>query len=34
VRFEVVTPSLHQIFVERVGRHEAQIAARTEETAA
>jgi len=30
-RFEVVTPSLHQIFVERVGRHEAQIALRSEE---
>ena len=29
-RFEVVTPSLHQIFVERVGRHEAEVAARSE----
>ncbi len=33
-RFEVVTPSLHQIFVERVGRVEAQIALRSEDTAA
>ncbi len=33
-RFEVVTPSLHQIFVDRVGRHEAQVAARHAEDAA
>jgi ABC-2 type transport system ATP-binding protein len=30
-RFEVVIPSLHQIFVDRVGRHEAQVAARRAE---
>ncbi len=33
-RFERVIPSLHQIFVERVGRHEAEVAARSEEHAA
>ncbi|MEZ4403778.1 MAG: ATP-binding cassette domain-containing protein [Kofleriaceae bacterium] len=33
-RFEVVTPSLHQIFVERVGRDAASVAARTEEAVA
>ncbi|KAB2901615.1 MAG: DUF4162 domain-containing protein, partial [Kofleriaceae bacterium] len=27
-RFEVVTPTLHQIFVEHVGRDQAQVAAR------
>jgi ABC-type uncharacterized transport system ATPase subunit len=27
-RFEVVSPTLHQIFVERVGREEAAVAAR------
>jgi len=33
-RFEVVTPSLHQIFVERVGREAAQVASRLPEAAA
>ena len=33
-RFERVIPTLHQIFVDRVGRHEAEIAARREGNAA
>ena len=33
-RFERVVPTLHQIFVERVGRHEAEVAARDEGAAA
>ncbi|MEZ4366076.1 MAG: ATP-binding cassette domain-containing protein [Kofleriaceae bacterium] len=33
-RFELVTPSLHQIFVDRVGAEEARVAARREEGAA
>ncbi len=32
-RFERVIPTLHQIFVDRVGRHEAEVAARREEGA-
>jgi ABC-2 type transport system ATP-binding protein len=32
-RFERVIPSLHQIFVDRVGRHEAEVAARREDAA-
>jgi len=34
VRFEVVVPTLHQIFVERVGAENAMVAARTEGEAA
>ncbi len=33
-RFERVVPSLHQIFVDRVGRHDAEVAARRDEGAA
>jgi len=32
-RFERVVPTLHQIFVDRVGRHEAEVAARREAAA-